>query len=150
VQWFLRACLDANTRDKVDSSILESSTTLREILMQEFSVTLPAFYLPEPSRPNPTEARASAPSNAKRLRGNPTTDHGPAVTNNNKNPAWDIVRLNLPFRDFNSYNNPGPPDICRKWHLKGFCNADCDRKISHQVLVGQAKHAFSQWFNSCK
>jgi hypothetical protein len=75
VQFFLRACMDANTREKVDSSILESFGTLRNILMQEFHVTLPAFYLPAPSQPNPTEARAFTPSNAKRPRGNPTADH---------------------------------------------------------------------------
>lgn len=156
VQLFLQRCTEANRRDNVDSSILESSGVLGDILLQQFNVTPPAAYQQQPaipSRSNPTEARrAAAPTNAKRSRESPTHDHdqGLPVTNHNRNPAWDIIRHNIPFRHFNARAMPGPPDICRRWHLKGACVTDCPRKASHKPLVDPAQKAFSQWFNSCK
>ena len=115
VQLFLSQCMAATERDEVPSSILESTDILSSILMQSLSVNLTAAYQHTTPRPNPSEDRSSAPREGKRSRNNPTSDEsqnwGPFVTNNNQNPAWDIIRLNIQFRKFTSRQNPGPPYI---------------------------------------
>jgi hypothetical protein len=154
VQLFLSQCMSAKARDDVPSSTLESTAFLSSILMQELSVSLTAAYQHANPGPNPPEGRPSAPREGKRPRISPTSyesqNWGALVTNNNQNAAWDITRLNIQFRRFTTRDNPGPSDICRKWHLKGQCNAECPRKDSHQALVGEARVRFTQWFNSCK
>jgi hypothetical protein len=62
------------------------------------------------------------------------------VISGDKNLAWDIIRLNIQFKNLHSRDKPGPPGIYRKWHLKGFCSADYPRKNKH-VLPGPAKQA---------
>jgi hypothetical protein len=166
VQTFLRACMNAPRRDAVNSSYLESSGLFTQIVMQNFHAQLPAAYLPATPRLTPHEDRRRSNPYEDRRRSNQYDDRaftsrqkpnpprdsvwGPEVQNMNQIPDWDITRLNIEFRKFNRPSNPGPPDICKKWHLKGSCYVDCPRKLSHQVLINPAKKAFSQWVASCK
>jgi hypothetical protein len=151
VQNFLRMCMTKKTREDVHSSILESSEFLQQITMFGLQVNLPTTYHPATPEPTTDGLPFANPSSKKRPKENPANeeDWGPLVKNNNRVPAWDILRLNIAFRQFCTFDNPGPPDICRKWHLKGSCRQNYPRRASHSILVVPAKKAFSQWFNSC-
>ena len=147
VQRWLSECKIAKERSSVDDSIVNFKDLINDILNSRFAVDLPNVFRADTPptlqahESHPNKKRRGEKDNFAKKRGDRGDDN--RVINSNQFEAFKM-KPNDDWRNFCGEIQQTRPFwieqdktfMCHRWHIKGYCFADCANRDSH---VGKEK-----------
>ena len=154
---WMEQCKQAKDREDVNDQLLNFSTMLDSVLIDQFYQTLPSTMKLVSDKPShQTSAGVNSKPSKKQKTKNETEDR--KVDNKKPVPAW-ICKESEDYREiFAGKNCTQRPKIgnfpmCVRFHTKGFCFSDCINKSSHlpsQDLPQNTKTSYSNFIKICR
>ena len=152
---WLQQCRDGVEREQVDDDMIDFSPLVTKVILDSFYQPLPSSPALIESHPKKREREENKPGAQKKRKDQ--REEGLRVSNEKMIAEWKL-RPGEKYAKFAGEHLELRPKVdgkyaCTRWHVKGYCFANCKNKNSHfpsHDAPQDFKEQFEVWVKTCR